>query len=865
MAKDSEGKYSQQRTRPEEIVGRKLPEICDIVTHSPEEIRRLFHELRVHQIELEMQNEDLRDAQIKLEELKDKYLDLYDFSPVGYITLNEKGLILEANLTAVQLLGEDKQTLINRRFSRFLCQGCGDAFHLHLQQVFEAQSKQTCEIRLATKDGTQLYAQLESVALKDENGQSNRCRTVLSDITEHKRTVEELRETSDYLENLIGYANAPIIVWNQQFKITRFNRSFEALTGRKAKEVIGHSLQVLFPSNQDEASMELVHSTLSGERWETVEISILNIDGSIRTLLWNSATILAADGLTPVATIAQGVDITDRKMAEQVAQEHLRFQQALIDAIPIPVFFKNTYGKYLGCNEPFAKFLGMPKMEIVGKSVYDISPKHLADVYHAGDLELLNRGGSQSYESRVQYSSGTEHDVIFYKSTFPDVDGAVGGLIGAILDITDLKMSENLVKTRLTLLELAASHSLDELLQKTLDEVGSLTNSPIGFYHFISEDEKTIYLQMWSSRTVKEFCSAEGKGLHYPVDQGGVWVDAVRERRPVIHNDYATLPHRKGMPEGHAPLIRELVVPIMRSDKIVAILGIGNKPTDYSEKDIEIVSYLADVAWEIAERKRAEEALKESDKQYRTLFEDSIDGVYSVLRDGEITDANASFCELFGYTREEMIGKDIQELYVDPADRPRFQEEIEEKGFVKDYEIQFQNRNGVKVDCLVTSSVIFERDGSITGYRGIIRDLTARKALHKQLLQAQKMEAVGTLAGGIAHDFNNILQVVLGYSELLLADENLPDGLKNDLGKVILSARNGAELVHRLLMFSRKTDTKPLDLDLNKRIRQTQNFLERTIPKMINIEPGFCKCGLGVNVRWSPFQSEPCSVIICAR
>ena len=421
-------------------------------------------------------------------------------------------------------------------------------------------------------------------------------------------------------------------------------------------------------------------------------------------------------------------------------------------------------------------------------------------------------------------------------SPIKDADGQVEYVIELTQDITDRKISEALLLVRMNLLEYASTHSLDELLQKTLDEIGTLTNSPIGFYHFISEDEKTIYLQMWSSRTLKEFCKAEGKGQHYPVDQGGVWVDAVRERRPVIHNDYSTLPHRKGLPEGHAPLIRELVVPTMISDKIVAILGIGNKPTDYTEKDVEIVAYLADVAWEIVFRKRTEVALQERDKKYKTLFEDSIDGVYSVLRDGTITDANPSFCELFSYTREEMIGKDMRELYLDPADRPRFQKEIERKGFVKDYEVRWRKGDGTEVDCVLTSSVHFAKDGSIVGYRGIVRDMTERKTLRGQLFQAQKMEAVGTLAGGIAHDFNNLLQVVLGYTELVLADEDLPDGLKNDLGKVLLSARNGADLVQRLLTFSRKTETKPLNLDLNKRIRQTQKFLERTIPKMIHIE-----------------------------
>ena len=156
-------------------------------------------------------------------------------------------------------------------------------------------------------------------------------------------------------------------------------------------------------------------------------------------------------------------------------------------------------------------------------------------------------------------------------------------------------------------------------------------------------------------------------------------------------------------------------------------------------------------------QKKAEQALKESEQRYRALFEESIDGVYSVLRDGEITDANASFCELFGYTREAMIGKDIRELYFDPADRPRFQKEIEKKGLVKDYEVKLRKRDGTEVDCLITSSVHFGKDGSIAGYRGTIRDVTDQKRLQRQLLQAQKMESVGTLAGGIAHDFNNLL------------------------------------------------------------------------------------------------------------
>jgi PAS domain S-box-containing protein len=129
---------------------------------------------------------------------------------------------------------------------------------------------------------------------------------------------EELRETRDYLENLFGYANAPVIVWDAELRITRFNRAFEELTQRSADEVVGRHLELLFPEDERraEALAHVTSATTGGERWQVVEIPILRADGAVRTVLWNSATVLGADGVTPVATIAQGQDITERTLAE---------------------------------------------------------------------------------------------------------------------------------------------------------------------------------------------------------------------------------------------------------------------------------------------------------------------------------------------------------------------------------------------------------------------------------------------------------------------------------------------------------------------------------------------------------------------
>ena len=170
------------------------------------------------------------------------------------------------------------------------------------------------ELVVHTKTGKEIVV-LSSYEKISLNGRDHFI-TTLIDITNRKKAEEALRETRDYLDNLFNYANAPIIVWNPDFEITRFNYAFERLTGRTAKEVLGKKLEILFPDDSRENSMNLIHKTVFGERWETVEIPILNKDGTVHTVLWNSATLYDQDA-NATATIAQGQDITDRKKAEE--------------------------------------------------------------------------------------------------------------------------------------------------------------------------------------------------------------------------------------------------------------------------------------------------------------------------------------------------------------------------------------------------------------------------------------------------------------------------------------------------------------------------------------------------------------------
>jgi PAS domain S-box-containing protein len=181
-----------------------MPE--DLEALSPEAMRRLLHELRVHQIELEMQNEELRRAQADLGASQAAYFDLYDLAPVGYVTVSEKGEILEANLAAATLLGVPRGALVQQQFSGFILGADQDLYYRHRKQLFETLSAssgqtgepQACEPRMMKKDGTVFWAHLEATAAQDPSTSSGQatdgapvCRVVLSDITERKRAEEE--------------------------------------------------------------------------------------------------------------------------------------------------------------------------------------------------------------------------------------------------------------------------------------------------------------------------------------------------------------------------------------------------------------------------------------------------------------------------------------------------------------------------------------------------------------------------------------------------------------------------------------------------------------------------------------------------
>ena len=286
------------------------------------------------------------------------------------------------------------------------------------------------------------------------------------------------------------------------------------------------------------------------------------------------------------------------------------------------------------------------------------------------------------------------------------------------------------------------------------------------------------------------------------------------------------------------------------TDGIVEGSIVINKPHSfYEEKKRIIWSVLAFITFQtviifslllnMSRRKRAEMALQKSEEKYRGIIANAVEGIYRTTIDGEILEANSALLEFLGYeSLEELKAANFYELFLKPADRDRFLKQLLKRGHVKGYEVEYRRRDGKIVVATESARVARKEDGTQI-IEGILYDVTEHKQMEEQLRQAQKMEAIGTLATGVAHDFNNILQAIQGYTDIALLSVTEGSQLYRDLNQIRKASMCGVDLTRQLLLFSRRQHLEMASLNVNRVIQDLTKMLNRLVGEDVSLTADF--------------------------
>jgi PAS domain S-box-containing protein len=770
----------------------------------------LLHELQVHQIELEMQNEEMRKAQNEIETGLARYFDLYDMAPVGYVTVGGKGLILEANLTAATMLGVNRDSLVRQPLTRFILREDQDGYYLFRRRLSETLSAgaelaglpQRCELRMVKPDEGVFWVRLDATATEGPDG-TPAFRIVLSDITERKRVEEHVASMVEMLDT----APTSITVHDFDGRFLYANRRTFEMHGYEASEFMSlplHELDVPESADLIAGRMQLIRE--KGEA--TFEVSHLHKSG-IPIQLEVFAKTVEWQGKPALLSIA--TDITARVQAEEAIRRAERRSGALIDNAPDGIVFVSIDGKFT--------YASPSTFKIFGYDTDDISLLDPDVLTHPDDLPsvlavMIGVIQDPSLVTTLQYRFRHQDGRwLWIESTFSNLiaEPSIQAIVINFRDITARRQAEETVSSyavRLNLSMKAANLAWWEMDLKT--------------GHVVFDERKTEML----GYAPEDFHHYEDfMALVHPDDHEKA-MDAMRA-------------HLSGAAEKYEVEYRILT----KEGRYKWFYDIGTiEKWDAQGEPLTVAGIVID----ITARKRAEVELHES----KQILESVIENIPLMIFLKESQDLrfiifNKAGEDLLGYNRSDLLGKNNLDLFP-PEQAAHFSSkdrEVLASGVLLDIpkEPILTLKKGERF--LHTRKVCIEgADGTAKYLLGISEDITEREVaeedrrkLEEQLRQAQKMEAVGRLAGGVAHDFNNLIMIIMGNVDLC-RDRIGPDHPIHELlDEITGSAQRSAEITRQLLAFARRQTIAPKILNLTEAVEGMLKLLQRLIGEDIKL------------------------------
>lgn len=640
----------------------------------------------------------------------------------------------------------------------------------------------TVEFRMKTRQGGWLWIfSRGKVIERDHEGHPVRMVGAHTDITNLKRTQEELakkheelvasyeelstneeelrhqydvlrttentlRQTTEYLENLITYANVPIMVWNPEFTITRVNHAFENLTGNKSEEVVGKPIEILFPPEKISHSKRLLETTQAGVRWDTVELEILHQNGTNRTVIWNSSTIYTPDGFTPVATFAQGQDVTFQRILEKEneysviqIQKNLAQLSILNDQIRNPLTI--ILGSAEMSDDPGIISTIAEQTRRIDETVTQLDLRWM----ESEKILSMLRKNYQIYASPTAAHIMEDHEVITSSRRVSN-DNACSSFISQKLLVEEVEAE----------------------LYTILDSIEAL------IYVADLETYEILYL----NRTGRNlFGEIAGKKCYLTIQKG--------QKSPCSFCNNSLLTDQFGPTGVH--------MRIYQNTRNSRWYDCRDRAIRWSDGRLVHLQ----IATDITEQKKKDDTLRESEEKYRLLVDHSNNVIFCVDKNGYFTFVNEVFASTLGKSVDDFTGKSFWDVYPNEHADQRY--EVTRRVFLSgktesvEMVVSLPDKNLIY---LAMINPVKDADGKVILVLVNGTNITEFKQVEKSLLQAN--QRLNLLSSITRHDILNKISIILGYLEVAEGqiEQNEMNNLIGKIGSATKAIQSQIEFTH---------------------------------------------------------------------
>ncbi len=715
-------------------------------------------------------------AEEALQESEDKYRRVVENANEA-IVVAQDGVLKFFNAQAVEMSGYSQEELACRPYEDLIHPDDREMVaELHRRRLAGESIPHVYPFRILDKQGNVKWVEINAVLINWE-GRSAVLK-LISDITERKEAERRLLEQKRFSESVIESLPGIFFMLDGQGRLARWNKNLEAVVGYSSEELMNRQGSD-FVSPEDRSRVERAIEKAFLEGYGSCEFSLLLRDGG--SVPYQASGIAVRIGGSSYL-IGTAEDISEHRRAEEEIRRLTSAIEQSIDGIAIA-----DMGPRLSyVNEAFARMHGYTPEEMIGMSVAKLHDDGQMDECARG-IESIRERGSWTGEIGHLRKDGTTFPTYMSVTLLRDRGGEPTGMLAVARDISEKRRLEREIVETKEFLENLIATAGDAIVCADRDGVITLWNSAAERLYGYSQQEAL-------GKSFVSLCVPESRK------------DEAEELQEVLRRGHGTEDHETQR---------------IRNDGSLVWVSISHGPL--FDKDGKFLGNIA-IHKDITERKRGEAEVKGVSEYFQNLVGSAGGAIIAVDRDIRVSVWNTGAERIFGYSREEALGRPIYTLTggADKSDEIIGIGDYVSKGnSVGPYEARRYRKDGTPVWLSITAAPLRNADGEVIGNVAILIDITQEKRIREQLLQAEKMSSLGELISGVAHELNNPLTSVIGFSQLSMLQPGLSPKVRAHLDQVTSEAKRAASIVQNLLMFARQRPPEKRAVSINNLLRRT--------------------------------------------